>query len=236
MWAMLAIAVLTGALGIYGGLVLVPADALQGQSFRILYLHVPCAWMSMFVFGFMAVQGAVALIWRIKLCEIFTVSAAPVGAMFTLVTLVSGSVWGKPTWGTYWTWDARLTSELVLLFLYAGVLALYHSYQDQRAGARAAAVLSLIGVVNLPIIHYSVHWWNTLHQGETIRLIGESKLHSSMLWPLLLMVIATKCYFVASLLQRARVHLLEQERAKSWARAFLLAPGAAPGSSGAQVP
>jgi heme exporter protein C len=208
-------------IGLYGGLMMAPADYLQGESFRIIYLHVPCAWMSMFVFVFMAVQGAIALIWRIKLCEIFTIAAAPTGAMFTAVTLITGSLWGRPTWGTYWTWDARLTSELILLFLYMGVIALYHAYQDHRAGARAAAVLSIIGVINIPIIHYSVHWWNTLHQGETIRLIGKSSMHGSMLWPLLVMAIATKLYFVAVLMSRARLMVLEQERSKQWTRDYL---------------
>jgi heme exporter protein C len=214
----LVLACITLAIGLYGGLVLAPADYLQGNSFRIIYIHVPCAWMSLFVFIFMAVQGAAALIWRVKLCEIFVVAAAPTGAVFTAVTLITGMLWGKPTWGTYWSWDARLTSELVLLFLYLGVIALYHSYSEHRAGARAAAVLSLIGVVNVPIIHYSVKWWNTLHQGQTVSFTGQSKMDLSMLWPLLVLTIAIKLYWIAVLLLKSRVLMLKLERSKAWAR------------------
>ena len=214
------LALALSVIGLYGGLVLAPMDYLQGETFRIIYIHVPAAVSSMSIFVFMAIQGAAAIIWRIKICEIFVVCAAPIGAMFTLVTLVTGMLWGKPTWGTYWTWDARLTSELVLLFLYLGVIALYQSYSDLRAGARAASVLAIIGVVNVPIIHYSVQWWSTLHQGETITLTG-SKMHASMLWPLLVMFIASKLYFLGSLLLRTRVTLIQQESGKAWVRQAL---------------
>ena len=217
----LALAIITLTIGLYGGLVMAPADYLQGESFRIIYIHVPCAWMSLFVFVFMAVQGAAALIWRIKLCEIFVVAAAPTGAIFTAVTLITGMLWGKPTWGTYWSWDARLTSELVLLFLYLGIIALYHSYSEHRAGARAAAILALIGVVNVPIIHYSVTWWNTLHQGKTVSFTGQSKMHMTMLWPLLVLTIAVKLYWISVLLLKSRVMMLKLERGKTWARKVL---------------
>lgn len=219
----LALAFIMLGIGLYGGLVLAPADYLQGESFRIIYIHVPCAWMSMFVFVFMAIQGAAALIWRIKLCEIFVVAAAPTGAIFTAVTLITGMLWGKPTWGTYWSWDARLTSELVLLFLYLGIIALYHSYSEHRQGARAAAILALIGVINIPIIHYSVVWWNTLHQGSTVSLTGGSKMHISMLWPLLVLTVASKLYWFAVLLLKSRVLMLKLERGKTWARNALAA-------------
>jgi heme exporter protein C len=219
----LALALILLAVGLYGGLVLAPADYLQGESFRIIYIHVPCAWMSLFVFVFMAIQGAAALIWRIKICEIFVIAAAPTGAVFTFVTLVTGMLWGKPTWGTYWSWDARLTSELVLLFLYLGVIALYHAFDEHRAGARAASVLALIGVVNIPIIHYSVLWWNTLHQGETVKILGESKMHISMLWPLMVVTLASKLYWIAVLLLKSRVLVLRLERGKAWAQKALLA-------------
>ena len=205
-------------IGLYGGLVLAPMDYLQGETFRIIYIHVPAAVSSMSIFVFMAIQGAAALIWRIKICEIFVVCAAPIGAMFTVVTLVTGMLWGKPTWGTYWSWDARLTSELVLLFLYLGIIALYHSYSEHRAGARAAAILALIGVVNVPIIHYSVTWWNTLHQGQTVSFTGQSKMHMTMLWPLLVLTIAVKLYWIAVLLLKSRVLMLKLERGKTWAR------------------
>jgi len=221
-----AIALVTGAVGLYGGLAVAPADYQQGDSFRMIYVHVPCAWMSLFVYAFMAANSFVALVWRIKLSETLAMASAPVGAAFTFITLVSGSLWGKPMWGTWWTWDARLTSELVLLFLYLGVIGLYHAIEDARQAARAAAFLALIGVVNLPIVHYSVVWWNTLHQGQTVSLMGQSKISSSMLWPLLTMAFATHVYFFASLLARARAALLALESGKDWVRAIALAqPG-----------
>jgi heme exporter protein C len=216
-WAF-AVAFVGLAIGIYGALLRVPPDYQQGEHFRILYIHVPCAWMSLFVFVVMAAQSAIALIWRIKACEILAMACAPVGAAFTVVTLATGAIWGEPTWGTWWTWDPRLTSELVLLFLYAGVMGLYAAIEDRRAAARAAGFLAIIGLVNIPIVHYSVEWWNTLHQGTTIRLVGESKMHASMLWPLVATTIATKAWFVGSLLQRARVLNLELEAGKDWAR------------------
>ncbi len=158
----------------------------------------------MFIYVAMAVNGAIALIWRIKLSEMLFLACAPIGAMFTAVTLITGMLWGKPTWGAYWVWDARLTSELVLLFLYFGVIGLASAYDDLRQGARAAAVLALVGVVNVPIIHFSVKWWNTLHQGETVRVFGKSSIDGSMLWPLLIMALATKLYFMFAVLMRAR--------------------------------
>ena len=216
-WAF-AVAFVTMAIGVYGALYSVPADYQQGENFRILYIHVPFAWMSLFVFVAMAIQSVIALVWRIKICEILAMACAPVGAAFTLITLLTGSIWGKPTWGTWWTWDPRLTSELVLLFLYVGVMGLYAAIEDRRAAARAAAFLALIGVINVPIVHFAVNWWNTLHQGSTIRLLGPSKMDSSMLWPLLFTVIASKAWFIGSLLQRARAMNLEQESSKDWAR------------------
>jgi len=215
-----AIAFVLGAWGFYGGLVVAPADYQQGESFRIMYVHVPCAWMGLFAYGFMAVNGFIALVWRIKLSEILTISAAPVGAAFTFITLVTGSLWGKPMWGTWWTWDARLTSELVLLFLYFGVIGLYHAIEDARQAARAAAFLALIGVVNLPIVHYSVEWWNTLHQARTVSLLGNSKIDARMLWPLLVLAIATHVYFFASVLARARAMLIGLESGKDWVRSL----------------
>jgi heme exporter protein C len=145
-------------------------------------------------------------------------ASAPIGASFTFITLVTGSLWGERMWGTWWTWDARLTSELVLLFLYLGVIGLYHSFEDRRQGARTAAFLALIGIVNVPIVHFSVNWWNTLHQGSTIRLLGPSTIASSMIWPLLTMMVATKCYYIASLFGRTRTDLLALESGKDWVR------------------
>jgi heme exporter protein C len=213
-----ALAFASLAIGVYGALFAVPADAKQGENFRILYLHVPAAWMSLFIYVVMAVQALIALVWRIKACEILAMACAPVGAAFTLITLATGSIWGRPTWGTWWEWDPRLTSELVLLFIYFGVMGLYAAIEDRRAAARAAGFLALIGMVNVPIVHFAVNWWNTLHQGATIRLVGPSTIDSSMLWPLLATVVGTKAWFVASLLQRARAMNLEQEAGKDWVR------------------
>jgi heme exporter protein C len=160
----------------------------------------------------------IALVWRIKACEILAMACAPVGAAFTVITLATGSIWGRPTWGTWWEWDPRLTSELVLLFIYFGVMGLYAAIEDRRAAARAASFLALIGAVNVPIVHFAVKWWNTLHQGSTINLMGNSTLDSSMVWPLVFTVIGTKAWFVGSLLQRARVLNLELEAGKDWVR------------------
>ena len=216
-WAM-GLALLAGAIGLYGGLVLAPADYQQGDAYRIIFIHVPSAWMSMFVYAVMGVSGFMALVWRMKLAEVVAMEWAPIGAAFTLITLVTGSLWGKPMWGTWWTWDARLTSELVLLFLYLGVIGLYHAFEDRRQGARAASFLAIIGVINVPIVHYSVVWWNTLHQGSTVNVFGHSKMAWDMLWPLLVMTLATKAYYAASLCRRARTDLLALEGGKDWVR------------------
>jgi len=217
-----AFAFASATVGLYGGLAMAPADYQQGESFRMIYVHVPCAWMSLFAYLFMAVNGFVALVWRIKLSETLAMASAPVGAAFTFITLVTGSLWGKPMWGTWWTWDARLTSELVLLFLYFGVIGLYHAIEDTRQAARAAAFLALVGVVNLPIVHYSVTWWNTLHQAQTVSLLGQSKISADMLWPLLTLAAATHAYFFASVLARSRTALLTLESGKDWVRALAL--------------
>ena len=211
-------ALLLAAIGLYGGLVLAPPDYQQGDAYRIIFIHVPCAWMSLFAYGCMAAAALVALVWRVKLAEVIAMECAPVGAAFTFITLVTGSLWGKPMWGTWWTWDARLTSELVLLFLYLGVIGLFNAIEDRRRAARAAALLALVGIVNLPIVHWSVTWWNTLHQGSTVNLFGKSKIAPGMLWPLLTMALATHLYFFASVLARTRVGLLAVEGGKQWVR------------------
>jgi heme exporter protein C len=174
--------------------------------------------MSMLIYTSMAIMGFIALVWRIRIMEVLAMSSAPVGAAFTLVALATGSLWGRPTWGTYWVWDARLTSELVLLFLYLGVMGLYSAIDEPRKAARAACLLALVGLVNLPIIHFSVKWWNTLHQPNSISITGGSSIDASMLWPLLIMAFAVKFYYAANLLTRARVRLLEQDLRKGWVR------------------
>jgi len=211
--------VLAMAAGLYGGLVLAPADYQQGDSFRIMYIHVPAASMSLFVYMVMAGAGAVGLIWHVKLADVIATSSAPVGASFTFVALVTGSLWGKPMWGTYWVWDARLTSELILLFLYLGVIGLRAAIDDVRTAGRASAVLALVGVVNIPIIHYSVEWWNTLHQGPTVSKMDAPSIDTRMLIPLLIMFVAFNLYYATVLMMRARCEVLERERQSEWVRA-----------------
>jgi heme exporter protein C len=209
------------AVGLYGGLVLAPADYQQGDAFRIVYVHAPSAWLSMLIYGTMAVAAAIGLVWRIKLAHAVAAAAAPVGASFTFLTLATGSIWGKPMWGTWWVWDARLTSELLLLFLYGGVMALRGSIDDRDRADRTSALLAIVGVVNLPIIHYSVYWWNTLHQGSTLTKLGKPSMSGDMLWPLLTMLLAFTLYFGAILLLRLRAEILLRERDASWLRAEL---------------
>ena len=209
------------AVGLFGGLVLAPADYQQGDAFRIVYVHAPSAWLSMLVYGTMAVAAAIGLIWRIKLAHAVAAASAPIGASFTVLALATGSIWGKPMWGTWWVWDARLTSELLLLFLYAGVMALRSSIDDRDRADRASALLAIVGVVNLPIIHYSVNWWNTLHQASTLTKIGKPSMAGGMLWPLLTMLLGFTLYFGAVLLVRLRGEILLRERDASWLRTVL---------------
>ncbi|MDF9392221.1 MULTISPECIES: heme ABC transporter permease [Methylococcus] len=202
--------------GLYFGLFKAPPDYQQGESYRIMFVHVPAAWMSLFIYTFMAVLYAIHLIWNIKLADVMASSSAAMGASFTFLALATGSLWGKPMWGTWWVWDARLTSELILLFLYLGYIALVSAIEDKRTAARAGGLLILVGVVNIPIIHYSVEWWNTLHQGPTVTKLDKPSIHPSMLLPLLLMALAFQCYYFTLVLVRARTELLERERRSAW--------------------
>jgi len=170
----------------------------------------------MFIYVVMAVSGLISLVWRIKMTEIIVISSATVGASFTFLALVTGSLWGKPMWGTWWVWDARLTSELLLLFLYLGIIALHGAIEDKRVAARAVSILALVGVVNIPIIHYSVEWWNTLHQPASITKFGKPSMDMSMLIPLLVMAISFKLYYGAVVLMRARAEIVERERNARW--------------------
>lgn len=207
------------AVGLYIGLVVAPPDYQQGDSYRIMFIHVPSAWMSMFTYVLMAGAAGVGLVWHIKLAEILARVCAPIGASFTLLALVTGSLWGEPMWGTWWVWDARLTSELLLFFLYVGVMALQSSIDDPKRSARAGAVLALVGVINVPIIHFSVQWWNTLHQPASISSIGKivsPTIAPSMLLPLLIMAAAFQFYFFTVALVRMRTEILERERHTTW--------------------
>lgn len=204
--------------GLYWGLLVAPADYQQGESYRIIYVHVPSAWMSMFVYVVMAGAGFIAIVWRTKLSEIVVSECAVIGAMFTALALVTGMLWGKPTWGTYWQWDARMTSELILLFLYFGVIAVHSVIEEPRTAARVASILAIIGVINIPIIHYSVTWWSSLHQ-PNMKLISKTpSVHPSMLYPLLVMATAFQFYFVSLLLIRMRNAILYRERLTNWVK------------------
>jgi len=204
--------------GLYFGLVKAPPDYQQGESYRIMFVHVPAAWMSMFIYMLMAVWSGINLIWNIKLADVMAGSSAALGASFTFLALVTGSLWGKPMWGAWWVWDARLTSELILLFLYLGYIALVSAIEDRRTAARAGGVLILVGVVNIPIIHYSVEWWNTLHQGPTVTKFDKPSIHLSMLVPLLIMALGFKLYYLTVVLMRARAEVLDRERRSAWVR------------------
>ena len=188
-WLTVLFTVLT-ITGLYGGLVLAPPDYQQGESYRIIFIHVPAAWMSMFIYMVMASCGIIVLVWRMKLAEVVLICSAPIGASFTFLALVTGSLWGKPMWGTYWVWDARLTSELILLFLYLGVIGLYGAIDEKRMAGRAVSILAIVGMINIPIIHYSVEWWNSLHQGATVTKFDKPSIHWTMLVPLLLMALS----------------------------------------------
>jgi len=214
-----ALAAILAAAGLYVGFVVAPTDAQQGEVYRIIFVHVAASWMSMFLYFVMACYGAVALVFNTRLAAMMARAVAPTGAMFTFVALWTGSLWGRPTWGTYWVWDARITSELVLLFLYFGFIALANAFEDPRRGDRAAALLAIIGVVNLPIIYFSVQWWNTLQQGSSVRLTGTS-MHVAMLWGMLLMALAFWMYSIGAALTRVRSIILERERRARSARSL----------------
>ncbi len=202
--------------GLFGALVLAPADYQQGDGFRILYVHAPAAWLSVMIYSAMAVYAAVGLIWRINVAHALAASCAAIGASFTVVALVTGSLWGRPMWGTYWEWDPRLTSELVLLFLYLGYMGLRSAIDDTARADRASAVLAIVGAVNVPIIHYSVTWWNSLHQAPSVMKFGKPTMPASMLVPLLMMLLGFTLYFAAIMLVRARGEVLRRERSAHW--------------------
>ncbi|WP_158047798.1 heme ABC transporter permease [Skermanella pratensis] len=202
-WVAGATVVLT-IVGLYLALFASPPDYQQGETVRIMYIHVPAAWMALFVYTNMAIAAAVGLVWKHPLADLFTKAAAPVGAGFTAVCLITGSLWGEPMWGTWWVWDARLTSVLILFFLYLGYMALVNAFDDPTRGSKAGAILLLVGVVNVPIIKFSVDWWNTLHQPASVVRMGGPSIDPSMLTPLLIMGLAFTTYFITVVLLRVR--------------------------------
>ena len=202
--------------GLWIGFGVAPTDFQQGEAYRIIFIHVPAAWMSMFIYLVMAFWGMLALSFNTRLSAMMAQALAPTGALMTFIALWTGALWGRPTWGTYWAWDARMTSELILLFLYFGIMALRSAIDDPRRADRACAVLTIVGAVNIPIIYFSVQWWNTLHQGASVSLSAAPKMASIMLLGMLVMTFAAWFYTIAVALWRARAIILERERGSAW--------------------
>jgi len=214
-WLMAA-AILTMLVAAYGGLVLAPPDYQQKDAFRIIYVHVPSAILSLQIYLIMATSAAIGVIWRMKLAHAVAAACAPIGAWLTVLTLATGSIYGKPMWGTWWEWDPRITSVLIQLFLYLGYMALRSSFDDIQRADRASAILAIVGVVNVPIVKYSVVWWNSLHQGPTISKLDTPSITLSMGWPLYIMVLGFMLFFFALLCDRVRSEILKRERNASW--------------------
>jgi len=211
-------AVVLTVIGLYMSFFVAPVDFRQGEGYRIMFIHVPAAWMSMWLYVVMAVYAALGLVVQTRLSSMMAQAIAPTGAIFTFIALWTGAFWGKPMWGTWWVWDARLTSELILLFLYIGVMALRAAIEDSRRADRACGLLALVGVVNVPIIYYSVKWWNTLHQGASISMTKAPSMAATMLWTLLVMTFAFWAYSFVTSLMRVQTIILERERHSEWVR------------------
>jgi heme exporter protein C len=213
-----AAAALLAAAGLYIGFFVAPTDAQQGEAYRIIFIHVPAAWMSMVIYLAMAAWAAIGWMLNARMASMLARALAPTGALFTFIALWTGAFWGKPAWGTWWVWDARLTSELILLFLYLGYIALVEAIDDPRRGDKAGALLAIVGVVNVPIIYFSVRWWNTLHQGATVSVTAAPKMASTMLSAMLLMTLACWAYAFAVVFMRSRAIVLEREADAQWVR------------------
>lgn len=212
-WILAAILIV---IGLYLGFVVAPTDYKQGEAYRIMFIHVPAAWMSMFIYIVMAIYAGLALVLKTRLSTMMATAMAPTGAMFTFVALWTGALWGKPMWGAWWVWDARLTSELILLFLYIGYMSLYAAIDDPRRAARASGLLAIVGVVNVPVIYFSVKWWNTLHQGASISFGEAPTMAATMLAAMLVMALGFWMYTIAMVLMRVRCEILERERHSEW--------------------
>lgn len=208
--------------GTVWGLLFAPADHQQGDSFRIIYLHVPTAIGSMLVYFAMAIVAFIGLVWQLPSANMSVAVMAPIGAVYTFLALVTGSLWGKPMWGTWWVWDARLTSELILLFLYLGVIALSRAFDERKKAGKASAILATIGVINLPIIHFSVQWWNTLHQGSTLTKFSKPLIDWMMLWPLLLNIVGVVLFFICLFLMNLKNKILHSESNQAWVRDLII--------------
>ena len=213
-----ALAIALTLVGLYIGFLVAPTDATQGEAYRIIFIHVPAAWMSMILYLAMAFWAAVGWMLNARMASTLARAIAPTGALFTFIALWTGAFWGKPTWGTWWVWDARLTSELILLFLYLGFIALVTSIDDLARGDKAGALLAIVGSINVPIIYFSVRWWNTLHQGATVSLTSAPKMAQTMLWAMLIMTLAFWAYAFATVFTRAQALALERDADADWAR------------------
>ena len=211
-------AVLCILVGSAWGLAFAPQDYQQGDSFRIIYIHVPSAILSMSTYVAMAVAALVGIVWQWRTAFMAMIAMAPVGAVVTFIALFTGAAWGKPMWGTWWVWDARLTSELILLFLYLGVMSLYGAFEDKQQAGKAAGVMALVGVVNVPIIHYSVEWWNTLHQGATISKFDKPSIAPEMLWPLLIALLGFALFIAAVTVMRMKNEIIRREYHRPWVK------------------
>lgn len=206
--------------GLYWSLVVSPADYQQGESVRIMFVHVPAAWMSLLIYIVMAIAGSIGLIWQIKLAHIVAKVSAPIGASFAFLALITGSIWGKPMWGSWWEWDARLTSELILLFLYLAYISLNNAFDNQKTASKASAILAIVGLVNIPIIYYSVEWWNTLHQGSSIS-VNKISMQIDMFIALMLLSLAFKFLYATLVLMRARDEVLISEQNSTWVKSLI---------------
>lgn len=205
-------------LGVSYGLFMAPSDYIQQDAFRIIYLHVPAAFVSLSLYALLGSFSAIYLIWRVKVADVIALACAPIGAGFTLLALITGAIWGQPMWGTWWVWDARLTSELILLFLYFGYMALRSAIKDQNKAGKACAIIGVVGLIDLPIIHYSVKWWNTLHQGPTLSQFAKPSIASQMLWPLILSITGVYIFCISCVLLKSSTEILWRERKQKWVK------------------
>lgn len=204
--------------GLFGGLYLAPNDYQQKEAFRIIYVHVPAAFLSLGIYSLIFLQSVVFLIWRVKIADILAVSSARIGASFTLIALVTGAIWGKPMWGTYWVWDARLTSELILLFIYFGYIGLRSSIKDVNKAAKLSSIFAIIGMIDIPIVHFSVNWWQTLHQGPSLSKFEKPDIAPEMLFPLLAMIVSFFLFYLIVLMIRSQTEILMRERHTQWVK------------------
>lgn len=218
--SLLIIALILIAYGLYLGLFIAPSDYQQGDAFRIIYVHVPSAWISLFAYSVVFFSALISLIWHVKVYDAILLSSCKIGALFTIFTLITGSIWGKPMWGTWWAWDARLTSELILLFIYLSILLLHNSFDDHKKATTSVNILAIIGFINIPIIHFSVEWWNTLHQGPSVIKLSTPSIAGDMLTPLIITAAGFSLFYFGTMFKSSQNILLDLEKNKSWVKSI----------------